>query len=134
MECLVVLWLGLVVLGPLIWLLHRGHKELVADLDSCGKRDFAIGFFGIAALNVCLFILSKWMGSVSHLPAVQGAAFFLPWIVNIGLLILLGHYYPQIADGAMAAIGLTLGWAILAGVLFFASCFVMAGIASLLGG
>ena len=124
---------GILCLSPfalvtLIWLLHKGHKEFVADLDPQEKQDFAIGFFGMIVLNICLFVLLRWISQISRTPATWNVVFVPPWIVNIGLLLFFGFYRRRIAQGALAFIGLALTWPVLAGMLFFASCFIIAGV------
>jgi len=132
---IVVLWIGAVVLVPFFWLLGEGRKKLGSwNLSVQDQRDFFTGFFGIIILNALLYPLSLVLRGDSTLPETRAAiSLALPWVVNLALLIFFAFYRRWIAQGALALIGFLLVWVILAGVFFFASCFVIIIIGGILG-
>jgi hypothetical protein len=134
MEYLVFLWIGAVVLGPLILLLlfvWRGSKAL-KSLNPPERRDFLTGFFGIIVLNAFLYPLSLALRGDSTPPEARATiSLALPWVVNLALLIFFAFYRRWIALGALTLIGSLLAWAILAGIFFFVSCFALMGVVAL---
>jgi hypothetical protein len=134
MEYLVFLWIGAVVLGPLILLLllvWLGSKAL-KSLNPPERRDFLIGFFGIIILNALLYPLSLALRGGSTPPETRATiSLALPWVVNLALLIFFAFYRRWIALGTLTLIGFLLAWAILAGIFFFVSCFVLMGVVAL---
>jgi hypothetical protein len=133
-EVLSTFWIGAVALGPLILLLWLGRKVLKGlNLSDHQQRDFLIGLFGIILLNALLYSLSLALRVDSIPPKTRATMFLaLPWVLNFALLIFFSFYRPWIALGALALIGFLLTWVVLAGVFFFASCFVLIGVAALL--
>jgi hypothetical protein len=136
MEYLVFLWIGAVVLGPLILLLllvWLGSKAL-KSLNPPERRDFLIGFFGIIILNALLYPLSLALRGGSTPPETRATmSLALPWVVNLALLIFFAFYRRWIALGALALVGSLLVWVVLSGVFLFASCYLLFSIAAIFG-
>jgi hypothetical protein len=100
--------------------------ESLFDLKPEAQWDFLVGFFGIISLNVFLYPTSLFLRIGSTPPETRAIiSLALPWVVNLALLIFFAFYRRWIALGALALIGFLWAWIILAGVFFFASCFVI---------
>jgi len=135
--CCCILWMGIIVLVSFFWLREQGHEKLEEwNLSSHDQRDFFIGFFGIIILNALLYLLSLVLRGASAPPEMKritmSLPMVLPWVVNLTLLIFFAFYRPRIAEGALALVGFLIVWGMLAGVLFFVSCFVVLPIGCIL--
>lgn len=130
--------LALALFIVLMWITRQGWKTLNRG-ERKAQRDMGIGILGMIGLNgvlflgvlVCNSIVSERYGP--RVPsALTTAMWLLPWIVNIGLLVLFGVYRPKIALGAITLVGFLLIWGIVLSVLFVVSCLALGGIVALL--
>ncbi|HET7420065.1 MAG TPA: hypothetical protein VFL27_06760 [Candidatus Dormibacteraeota bacterium] len=84
-------------------------------------RDFWLGFAGVVAVDVILFIVI-----VSTTPPTgnpNAVASLAPWVLNIGALILFAIIRPRVAIGMLAAYGVAFGLVLLGGCLLAVICF-----------
>jgi hypothetical protein len=85
-------------------------------------RDFWLGFFGVIALNVVMFIGLNALAS-ANLGDVSGIVTSTPWVVNLIAIVVLAIVRVPALLGALTAYGVALGLALLAGIVFLVICF-----------
>lgn len=84
-------------------------------------RDFWLGFVGVVAGNVVLLIV---VGSITSSSSSFGTvASLLPWILNIGVLILFAVIRPRVALGMLLAYGIAFALVLCAGIVLYVICF-----------
>lgn len=99
------------------------------------RRDFWIGFGIFFGLNFVLWLCSFGASSLLYTPdipyeisSILGIVItFLPWIVNIGLIIFLAFKRPQMALGMLAGFGVALLIVVCLFLITLAVCFVALG-------
>ena len=84
-------------------------------------RDFWLGFAGVVAGNIVLFIVIT--ATTPPLGSPGPVASLSPWILNLGALILFAIIRPRVAIGMLAAYGAAFGLVLLAGCLLAVLCF-----------
>jgi hypothetical protein len=99
------------------------------------RRDFWLGvglFFG---LNIALGGLSALFFGVLYnldipydvINTISLIVNFLPYVLNIGLIILLAFRRPQMALGMLAGFGIAVAIVVCLGLIFMAACFIILG-------
>jgi hypothetical protein len=86
------------------------------------RRDFWLGFFGTIAVNVILLIALTNIASANYAP-VGSIVNLVPWVVNIGALVVFAIVRPRVAIGMLLAYGIALGVALVAGLFLLVLCF-----------
>ena len=90
-------------------------------------RDFWLGFVGVIAANIVLFVVINSVLSGGMDPGVVQFVLAVPWLLNFGGLILFAIIRPPVALGMLLAYGIAFGLAILAGIFLFVVCFSSGG-------
>ncbi len=93
------------------------RKKYETDYER--KIDQHRGFFVCLLVNSPLLIISLYM---SHL-LPQDIRLVLPWIVNIGIIILALIFRPEFTTGYLAFFAFVIVGTITLGVVFLAACF-----------
>jgi hypothetical protein len=125
------------------------RKEAIATLTSMGiepppmdpelaknRKQFRLGIFLFIGLNILLFVFTAAVqfalsNNSVNLPAYISTMLllinvFLPYVINIGLLIFFAATKRgQIALGMLAGFGIALAIVILLGLIFTVACFVL---------
>ena len=115
-------------------------KEYTSEEEK--KKDFRLGLIGwyVGNLALCLLqagvgaLLASWLsssGSDGNAPGVienllTVVLYFLPWVINIGLIIFFALTRSQIALGMLVGFASAVALVILLGIIFTVACFVMA--------
>jgi hypothetical protein len=135
-----MVWVGVTILLPLV-LLVWFYWHLAKKTDPEKRREASLGFFGALFFNLCLILVIlaldqldlDWDTTPGWLrPGMGFLRLGLPWAANLVPLVLFAIFRRQIALGAIGFFGFLVAWAILAGVLFFASCLVFLSLAMVL--
>jgi hypothetical protein len=103
-------------------------------------RDRWLGIGLFFGLNVIVFPLITFLlglglnllsESVSELQSAVNLLlmllYFMPYVINIGLVIYLSVKRPQMALGMLIGFAISIGLVIIAGIVLLAACFVMIG-------
>ena len=88
-------------------------------------RDFWLGFAGVVAGNIVLFIVIT--ATTPPLGSPGPVASLTPWILNLGALILFAIIRPRVAIGILAAYGAAFALVLCAGIFLLVLCFGMTG-------
>jgi hypothetical protein len=87
-------------------------------------RDFQLGCLGWFVVNVTLYIAIGFIAQlISARDFVSTVLFVLPFAANLGALIYFAFKRPRVAGGMLAAFGIALALAIVAGIILTIACF-----------
>jgi hypothetical protein len=86
------------------------------------RRDFWFGFAGTVAVNIALFIIISTISAANY-GQVGTVLGLVPWLVNIGGLILFAIIRPRVALGMLLAYGVAFALVLMAGIFFLVLCF-----------
>ena len=86
-------------------------------------RDFWLGFAGVIVVNIVMLIIVSALSPAAYDGNWSNQLNLVPWVVNIGGLILFAFIRPRVAIGILLAYGIAFGLAILAGIFLAVLCF-----------
>ncbi|KAA3658758.1 MAG: hypothetical protein DWQ04_24150 [Chloroflexi bacterium] len=93
------------------------------ETDNERKTDQHKGFIACVVINLIISILTRSLRGVS-LPELQMIIMLLPWIVNIGFLVLTLLFWPEVAVGYLVFLSVVLIGSVVLGILFVAACLI----------
>jgi len=87
-------------------------------------RDFWLGFAGTVAVNLILiFVINGVISSGTTDPTLATILLIMPWVLNLGALIVFAVVRAPVALGMLLAYGIAFGLALLGGILLAVICF-----------
>jgi len=99
----------------------KGRKQYESDQER--KADQHIGFIACIVVNLILYIVLSLLRGVGT-PGIQTILSLLPWVANIGFLVLTLLFWPEIAVGYLVVLSIVLVGGVVLGILFVAACLV----------
>lgn len=86
-------------------------------------RDFWLGFAGVIVVNILILQVGSALNQAAYDGGWSTELNLIPWVVNIGGLILFAVIRPRVAIGMLVAYGVGFSLALLAGIFLLVLCF-----------